>query len=292
MIIQTQILDHQQLLAFDLLNAECKRIDGNVVASYRHLLGADRARPANILYYDGSQLVGFLAAFFFTDKACEIALMVDPSYRRKGIATQLLKRILTLLHIEGVNTVIFSSPQGLNDAWLLTYGLDYQNCEYQMQRHINERLLLENSNNIRLANHSDIPYLCAIDEVCFPELVVQDMPAQFTKRLHDPKQQIFVVTSNEGIPIGKAHFTVLSESARLTDIAVLPRYQGRGLASVLVAHCVNFACDEMIPILYLDVESANQHACNLYTRLGFAINNGHDYWQITQFGLTDFLQRT
>lgn len=289
MIIQTHILDNQQLFAFDLLNAECKRVDGNVVASYRHLLGADRGRPSSILYYRDNQLIGFLAAFFFRDKACEIALMVAPSHRRKGVAKQMLDRILPLIRIEEVDTLVFSSPQGLNDPWLIACGLDYQSCEYQMQRNINEPIVLEQTSEVRVATLRDIPYLCAIDEVCFPDLLIHDMPAQFNKRLNDPTQWIFVVTSNAGTPIGKAHFTSLSNSARLTDIGVLPNAQGRGFGSALLAHCVNFAYDASIPTIFLDVESANQHACNLYVRLGFSINNAHDYWRITEFGLTDFL---
>lgn len=289
MIIQTQILDHQQLLAFDMLNAECKRVDGNVVASYRHLLGADRGRLSNVMFYDHQQLIGFLAAFFFRDKACEIALMVAPSYRRRGIASQMLERILPLLRIEGVDTVVFSSPQSLNDPWLLASGLEYQSCEYQMQQLINKPFFPKNQHAVRLANPSDIPFLCTIDEQCFPDLVIHDMPAQFKKRLHDPNQWIFVVSDNEGDPIGKAHFTSLSGSARLTDIGVLPSAQGQGLGSALVAHCINFAYSASVPTIFLDVESANQHACNLYLRLGFSINNAHEYWRITEFGLTDFL---
>ena len=281
MLIQTPQLDSQQLIALDLLSASCKKTDGNLPAIYRHLLGKDRGRPANILYYmdpsDESRLTAFLGAFFFYEKSCEIGLMVAPECRRQGIASKMIETMLPLIKAEDVETLVFSSPHRLNDDWLSSMGLHYQGSEFQMQRHNQEPIALQKiSDSIRLATQRDIPALCAIDNACFPAQNIS-MPARFQNILNDPANCLFII-EQANIPVGKAHLSWQTHGARLSDIAILPSLQGRGLGTVLLAHCINHALGEHKPEIILDVETTNRQALDLYTRLGFIINNAHDYF--------------
>ena len=288
MLIQTHQLDDKQLLDLDALCSCCKKQDGNIVSIYRHLIEKYRSRPANILCYQ-EQMVGFLAAFFFSPTICEIALMVAPSFRKKGVASQLLQTIRPLIESEAIETIVFSAPHGLNDAWFTTMGLQYQHSEYQMQRTSTQPLTTKDpAQIIRLATIHDIDHLCAIDMACFPTQS-PDMPHRFYELLHDPNQTLFVIEQNH-IPIGKAHINWQEHGARLTDIAIIPTQQGRGFGGVLLTHCINVVLSMNKFIIRLDVETHNQNALGLYTRLGFEISNATDYWQMNEFGLTGFLQ--
>ena len=293
MLIQTPLLDHKQLAQLDLLSADCKNADGNVVAIYRHLLGNDRHRPANILYYerdadDVEALVGFLGAFFFSEDTCEIALMVAPGIRRQGIASQMMKAILPLIQVEGIQRLSFSSPHGLNDPWLTAWGLHYENSEFQMQRSENQPIVIQNASvSVRAASDIDIPTLCAIDNACFSSYRV-DMPERVHTLLNDPDHCLFIVSEN-GSVVGKGHLNWQSKGARLSDIAIIPDAQGRGAGTVLLAYCINHALAANTSNIVLDVETTNKKALNLYTRLGFSIINAHDYWSIDEIGLTGFL---
>lgn len=280
MLIQPLELDHQQLIDLDKLCVACKTKDGNVVAIYRHLLDKNRGRPSNRLYYD-AQLAGFLSAFFFYEKSCEISLMIAPEYRRQGIATRMLQDIWPLIESEGVDTLVFSSPHGLNNDWFSDFGLSYQNSEFQMKltdKHPHATL----NTNVRKATLDDIPILCSIDAACFSAHGI-DMPSRMYLLLNDPAHCIFIINQND-TPIGKAHINWQPQGARLSDIAIIPSLQGQGLGSILIAHCIHHILTTNGPDIILDVETSNKQALGLYTRLGFTINNAIDYWQMGTIG--------
>jgi ribosomal protein S18 acetylase RimI-like enzyme len=291
MLIHTHQLDNQQLAALGLLCADCKRIDGNVVATYQHLLGKDRIIPCNILYYHKKQLIGFLGMFFFHENTCEIGMMVAPTYRRQGIGSQMLSEMYQLNSSFDINTLVFSTPHQLNNHWLNELGLSYQNSEYRMQWESNhaaaENPARNKSFSINLATPTDIPALHLIDAACFSQHQ-SDMPDRFKDILNDPSYTIFILHEN-GEPIGKAHICWQNDGVRLADIGILPHAQGRGFGSLLIEHCISYInAITANANIFLDVETNNQRALNLYTRLGFAINNAHDYWTIPANGLDRF----
>lgn len=289
MLIQTHQLDDKQLQALEMLRAKCVQTDGNQIALYSHLLSTNRGRPSNILYYN-EQLIGFLAAFFFYDNACEIALMIAPEHRRQNIGSQMLRAIIPLIKSEGIENLIFSTPHALYDEWLPTCGFRYMGSEYQMQRLSKEPISIEASSLVvRLAKAQDIPTLCAIGQACFHhENEEDDHSDRFERLINNAMHRVFIILK-DGVALGKAHLHWENNCARLSDIAVLPNAQKQGLGGMLLAHCINHALTKKRYDLRLDVESNNKQALGLYTRLGFQINNVHDYWSISEIALTAFL---
>ena len=88
-----------------------------------------------------------------------------------------------------------------------------------------------------------------------------------------------IVAVKDQIPVGKAQLRWDAETT-LSDIAVLPQLQGQGIGRSLIAHGINLSLGEGKTIQGLDVETRNQRALNLYTRLGFYIQNSCDFWRI------------
>ena len=292
MLIQTSQLDNTQLAELDILCAECNIVDKNTVTIYRHLLATDRLRPSSLMYFDDEtkKMIGFLGAFFFLEGTCEIALMVAPNSRRQAIASQLLNAILPLTRLENIQHFIFSSPHGLNDTWFLKLGMHYQHSEFEMRRSDRQPIAIHDSSvKMTHATEVDIPTLCAIDETCFPGDRV-DAPTRLYGLLHDPAYRIFVVKKDNKI-IGKAHINWQPNVTRISDIAISPHAQGNGFGKTLLIHCINHALENSTQDIILDVETTNKKALHLYTGRGFSITNAHDYWRISEFGLTDFLRR-
>ncbi len=290
MLIRTHQLDFEQLRALEQLSAECKQHDENNIAMYRHLLDKARPTPCNVLYYKKDKLIGFLRPFFFYENACEIAVMVHPDFRRQGISFRMLQEIQLILNDHYVENIIFSVPQGLYTSWLTQFGLSYQGSEYQMQYCNTTLPLLEEKRfNIRPANHADIPTLCMIDKACFP-LEQEDMPLRFYSLLADSGYTILMI-SLDGIPVGKAHILWQSDAARLSDIAVLPKAQGQGLGSAIINYCIAHVLKTNIHKIVLDVETNNRNALNIYRRLGFTINNAHDYWNMPPIVWANLMRR-
>lgn len=279
MLSTTNQLNEDQLNDLDQLKTACKKNDGSIPNLYTHLLTQKRNFPTILLDYENQKLAGFLSVYFFYEDAVEIALLVHPSFRHKEIAKKLLYSILPLIKEQNFFKLIFSSPSHLNNHWLPDLGCSYMHSEYYMERNDLTPLLDYKKNlTFRTATVNDIPFLCVLDEVCFFKKQEELIP-RFHHILEDRNYQI-VLAFEENHLVGKAHLRWQKHGATLSDIAVLPIRQGKGLGTALIAHCINFALSEGKPQLNLDVETHNQKALNLYSRLGFLTQNACDYWKI------------
>lgn len=279
MIVNTHQLNEPQIKALTRLKAQCKQVDGSVPNVYPHILVQARSFPVNVLYYEHDELIGFLSVFFFYDHAVEVGVLIHPAARRRGIASHLIQSILPTVESNQINNLIFSSPYHVHDHWLKQLGMSYLHSEYYMERDdLNPLLDYNQTLSFREANVKDILILSALDEACFPNKNTSSAE-RFQQMFNDRNYQIFLVYQNNQ-PIGKAHMRWERHGVTLSDIVILPALQGKGLGTALIAHCVNYALSEGKPHVSLDVETHNQRALNLYTRLGFMVQNACDYWTI------------
>lgn len=291
MLICNNQLNTDQLSALNELATACREVDRDLPPLYLHILEQKRLSDSNFLFYQNDTLVGFLSIYFFYTNACEISLIVAPDKRRKGIAKQLIKAALPLLEAKQVDTLLFSTPEIINENWLSNLGLLYQNSEYHMERNSFEPILIKNNRLvIRKASETDIPALCSIDEVCFP-VEPENMPLRFISILNDGDYSIMLAFLNNKA-VGKAHIRWQKDEAIFSDIAIMPQYQSQGLGSELLANCINDALLLGKIKLALDVETSNHSALNLYTRHDFKSVNAIDFWAINTEKLRELLSKT
>ena len=278
MPISTHQLNDEQLTQLNALAKRCQQHDGNTIPIYTNQLLQRRNLPCNLLYYHQQQLIGFLSIFFFYDDACELTLIVDPAWRRQRIASRLLSTILPVLTSRELNHIFFLSPSGLNDHWLTDRGCSLHHSELQMQ--------WKNTGTVKL-NHpelsfcqstsdADIPALVAIDLACFDN-EKDVLENRFYRLLRDETYQLFILKLNDQI-IGKAHLHREPGQIQLSDVAILPDYQGRGFGRELVSYCIQSA-PKKLP-LRLCVESMNETALHLYQKMGFKTINTWDFWML------------
>lgn len=279
MLTNTNQLNDHQLDQLEQLRLLCKKVDDSTPNLYPHILAQARTIPASLLYYDKDQLVGFLGVYFFYDDAVEVSVLINPLYRRQGIAQHLLNTIMPIIQTQGYDKLIFSNPAQLNNLWLGKHGFTYMHSEYYMERNdLNPLLNYTHPLTFRSALIEDIPQLCAIDEMCFAKTQSEAVERYFS--LIEDREYEIILAFKEHHLIGKAHIRWQKNGATLSDIAVIPPMQGKGLGSTLITHCVNFSLGEGKPLLNLDVETHNKRALALYTRLGFTTQNACDYWSI------------
>lgn len=74
------------------------------------------------------------------------------------------------------------------------------------------------------------------------------------------------------VPAGRLIVERLAGEISLTDIAVLPEFRGRGIASGLIRELQAEAADAAIPVT-LHVDRANAVAFKLYEKLGFTVTS-------------------
>ena len=282
----------KQIDDLEALMARCQKTDHNTIPVYKHLIDKFHTLPCNVLHYEDDHLVGYLRPFFFYTNACEVALMIDPAFRRRGFARAMLKEIIPSLQIEQIQALYFSTPKDVNNTWLSQLGLGFHGSERQMQYDPDKEVsVIFKPASIRLVTMKDIPTLIELDSICFPNKK-PDAEEVFRNLLTTNNCAIFALIQDQRI-VGKAHVFKENDRARITDIGVFPEYRGRGLASTLIKYCINHALINNKPKIVLDVEITNESALKLYDGLGFKITNAHEYWSTPadapEFGLSDFL---
>ena len=279
-LMPTQQMNAHQLNALDRLIEECRAFDANVIPVYPHIISGNRHLPFNNLFYHNQTLIGFLSLYFFYEDACEVSLMISPTYRRQSVARQMLAEVLPLVRALPVNDLIFSSIHQTNSTWLKRKGFQYQYSEYKMQRRQKELVELNTAKiDVRVADEHDLSHLYTIDQACFASPETR-MSERFQRLLADPDYQILIACLDKQ-PIGKAHIHWQSNDVHLSDIAILPNQQGQGYGRSLIAQGINHVLKTGCSMLSLDVETGNQNAIKLYKDLGFVTQNICDYWRIS-----------
>lgn len=279
MIAKNHQLTPQQLHDLVQLTESCQIFDKGAPTIYYNLLQKRRSHPVNLLAYEKDKLIGFLSVYFFYDDACEISLLVAPNRRRQGIAKNLLKTLLPLLELNNFVKVIFSSPSSFDHNWFPQKNLSYFQSEYHMKRSVYEPIFLPNQRlKIRHAHAADIDQLCNIDEACFNTNKLL-MSERFYELLNDNNYTLLIAEFENKL-IGKAHIHWEENQAVLSDIAILPSYQKKGLGGELLGACINEALSLGQNTIELDVETKNKHALNLYNKYGFQTIKTIDFWSI------------
>lgn len=293
MIVHNHQLSQAQILDLDTLVAICEEFDAGGPAYYRHLLTETR-EGLNLLYYEQEQLLGCLTVFYFYTQACEISLLVHPKHRRQGIATQLLRDILPVLHKKRHQKIIFSCAES-QSLWIQTLGLIKEESEYNMLRYAQTPLLPHtNYLGISSANSKDIPTLFAIDKACFTEPKPRSLE-QFVQWLHRSDYTIIIAVYQQHI-IGKAHLRIATpQQTILSDIAILPAFQKQGFGSELLNKTIRQIYHHHTgkpPKITLSVSTHNtSKALNLYLHHGFEITSQCDYWSLSIQKLSYFLNK-
>ncbi len=288
MLSRTQQLDKTALIALQSLLMACQATDGHAIPAYPHLLAQHRQGPPSLLYYDHDVLVGFLAAFHFQPEICEVSLLVAPTYRKQGIATLLWHTMLPSIHTirPSIKHLMISTPHDFNLSLFERHAFNFQHGEYNMEylSHTPPRLAHSHpALTIRPAEHAHINNLCIIDKACF-DPNRQHAELRFKRAIDNPNTHIFIAEHAEQI-IGQVQLNFEENQVRLTDLAVLPVWQGQGFGQAIVAHCINHMFQNNHNHMTLVVAAQNQHALRLYQNLGFKIYNAVDYFK---HNLTDF----
>lgn len=275
-------LSLKQVQELNTLVADCKAADGHSIPVYSHLLCQFRPMAPNILYYHQSELIGFLAVFFFYEGACEVSLMVHPAWRKRGIAGQMLAEVLVDIHVD---KLIFSAPDADDKDKFLTRGMSFYDSEYQMLRYSDKLLAYDESLcTIRLATEGDLDTLSYIHNQCFSDTSVIDASQRISALYRDTMYQL-LIAEQAGYAVGKIHRCEEEDRLRIMDFAVLPAMQKKGVGGQLLIHCINYALLKNKPVVMLEVKYDNQSAIDLYKRFGFDMTNVVNYWVIELNGV-------
>lgn len=273
-------MDEERLGQLEKLIAACKLADKTLPRTYWHIIKQRKEPASDIFCFDGNKLVGYLGIFLFTRDTAEFAAFVHPDYRRQKIFTQkLYYAACKIIEMLDIHKIIFSYPQGNIGAQhcVARLGAQFNHREYFLIRTGSvPEPIADNTLILRQADSHDVPLLVKFDAECFTNHS-EYAEKQFSDNMKAANRQAWLAYY-EGECVGKAHIRFDDDRTFIHDIAILPSKQKQGFGTLLLKNIINYLLDLGYHNLCLDVEASNEHALQLYQRVGFKIGTVYEYW--------------
>lgn len=131
---------------------------------------------------------------------------------------------------------------------------------------------------IRQAHLSDLRDVKAIDQLLFG---TDSYPLFVLRQFFDISGEHFLVAETEGEVVGYmlAHYDQDRLQGWLLSLGVLPAHRGKRIGEKLMGACMGLMETKGVAMLYLTVHPDNAAGINIYTRLGFEVQESlPDYY--------------
>jgi ribosomal-protein-alanine N-acetyltransferase len=121
----------------------------------------------------------------------------------------------------------------------------------------------------------DVPALIGIEKEVFPESPWS--AAQFREELSGvPKTRRYLVAHEQGVIVGYAGIALAGEVADIHNIAVIPTYRNRGIATHLLDALEDWAMAKKVSAVMLEIREGNSEAFPLYEKRGYSVISRRD----------------
>jgi len=234
-------------------------------------------RTEDVLAWEEGTLVGFIGIYAHGAPQLELAGMVDPDHRRRGIGGRLLERALELSAAAGARAPLLIVPRGSAGGRALAerHGGRLEHSEHALVLRgepadgpSDPRL------SMRIAERRDVPAITALMSSGFGYA-----PPDVGERLAGEGRRTFVFERDVEV-VGTLWTSLTGERGSVYGFAVEPRRRGQGIGR----DALRRACRELrgrgARTVSLEVAVENDRALRLYTSLGFEPVITEDYWAI------------
>lgn len=243
--------------------------------------GILRRRSGNsvedLLWWDGDRLTGFLG-FYGYGSSVELAGMVAPDARRRGIATALLDAAAPLYRGRGCRQTLLIVPRS---------SLAGQQLAVQrggVLDHSEHAMTLSGAStdgprnpalSLRPASAADLPFVSHLFQAGFGSPAPDDLG----RELDSAHKQMLMIELN-GSAVGTLSVAREGDDAGVYGFVVDPPWQGRGIGrDALRRTCEELRADGTRRIR-LEVAVENDRALALYTGVGFEPVTTEDYFSL------------
>ncbi|KUP09386.1 GNAT family acetyltransferase [Bacillus coahuilensis m2-6] len=271
------MLSAKQLTSIKKLQTLCEKEDSiQLKLNWDMLESRTQNEPHDYFKYEGEELIAFLGLYGFGSKI-ELCGMVHPSYRRKGLFTQLVQKATDYAKSKGYRKILLNYPlnSSSGEAFVNNIPHQYEMTEYQMKWEEGSELQLSDpSVSLRPASETDLTLEIQLDVQCFG--FSEDDAVLYNQRIKEEDLQDFYIVEQNGVGVGKLRFSELEGDAWIYGFAVLPAYQGKGIGRNALIQAVKLGSESGSSV-YLEVEAKNERALSLYTSVGFQIIGAQAY---------------
>lgn len=234
-------------------------------------------RVEDLLWWEDDRLVGFLGFYGF-ESAPELAGMVAPDARRRGIGSALLDAALSLCRERGdpPPLLIVPRPSEAGKRLALRRGGAIDHSEHA--------LVLsgkptsgphEQPVSLRPATPADLPLITRLLEVGFGRRAPRDL----ADRLNSPRERTAMVEL-DGLAVGTLRLRRDVTGAAIHGFVIDAPLRGRGIGRAALRHACEQLRAEGAQRIGLEVDIGNDRALGLYTSVGFTPIITEDYYAL------------
>lgn len=283
-ILKTNRLDQRQTQQIVALENKCFIRDGLENHAYlTNDLNFDPQMPCFFLCYEGDALVAFLTAFAPERAQAEIIAVTDPAWERKGLFHKLYAEACAAVQSVGISEVLFAVERKSVSGNKLVKSFTDQpadHSEYRMQ------LPFTSAAIGRLADRG-----CAERVSEKTKHVFGGIESEANGRPEEEAYLNTIVTSEQRkgylyiweneyagtFVIGREENGVF-----IYGVAMSEKYRGKGIAKYMMKQAIALAEKEGTDEVFLEVDSQNPAALNLYKSCGFKAVFAVDYYRLPQ----------
>lgn len=110
----------------------------------------------------------------------------------------------------------------------------------------------------------DVPFVFELEK----KMIGSADESTILKTLENEKLTYFLLCENDDV-VGFIEVFFMPPEAELYDIVVDTKFQGNGYSKLLMDYFISLAKENLVETIFLEVNSNNTKAMNLYTRYGF-----------------------
>jgi ribosomal protein S18 acetylase RimI-like enzyme len=269
--------------AVESLRDLCNTHDGtDLKLAYGDLLAGPPSQQNVFLATQAGTLAGVVT--LIGDDEIEVAGMVHPDRRRRGIGRALLDTALAACRQRGAQKALLiceaAVPAGAALAQAAGGQLEF--AEDHMERDTPESWPAPDPRlDLRRAGHgeADIAIMARVIAASFgdPEEVVR---GRLAEDLEDPTTRYYIGWAG-GAPVGALKTYLWPERTGIYAFGVLPTVRGQGWGRGILTAVMRELQAEGRTHLALEVETENAPAVALYHHLGFRTTTTYKYYAIT-----------
>lgn len=272
---RTRLSDDDLRAVADLERRVVAHDGGRLKIEWEDLRDRSGERTNDLLWFEGDRVVGFAAFDSHGGPAVEIAGMVDPGARGRGIGTAMLAAAIDVCRERGSGQALLIVPRasaaGRHLAESVGAALEHSEHALRLDR-VPAEGAEDPATTLRAATVDDVPVLTQVLTAAFghePGHLLQSL--QTTRTL---------VIEHDGEPVGTVRLTRDGEVGGVYGFAIDPGSQGRGIGrDVLRRSCREFFADGATSVR-LEVAVDNPRALGLYTSIGFEPVTTEDYYDL------------
>ncbi|GKU24841.1 GNAT family N-acetyltransferase [Clostridium folliculivorans] len=272
-------LNKELINSIRILEDVCKEHDGlNGDMFLDNSLNFNKNIKNLFMAYEDDVLISVLYMFIPTKAEAEISAYTHPSYRKRGYFKALVCRASEEAKKHDIKDLLFVCESQSKDGKETIKNLKaaYDFTEYLLKFNKDSKgLVSSNLAKVRKASDRDAKKVIDICMDAFDDSF--EVSQSFTmKTLESKDREIYVSELNNEI-IGACSVSYNRNDIFLFGFAIAKANQGKGMGKETLIKLIEVLCSDENKNIFIEVDSGNDIAFNLYKKCGFEIKTAFEY---------------